>query len=88
MSDLLAQLRVVIPDRPLAQTTLEQFEVLQSANQRSTFLLMGEGVRLMLEARLAAGGALEGPGTDAERRLSDHLRMVSSGSNVTGDTIS
>jgi len=48
--DILVNCAGVVANQPLAQTTLEQFDALQSLNQRSTFLLMREGVRLMLEA--------------------------------------
>jgi NAD(P)-dependent dehydrogenase (short-subunit alcohol dehydrogenase family) len=48
--DILVNCAGVVANQPLAQTTLAQFDALQSANQRSTFLLMREGVRSMLEA--------------------------------------
>jgi NAD(P)-dependent dehydrogenase (short-subunit alcohol dehydrogenase family) len=47
--DILVNCAGVVANQPLAETTLAQFDALQSANQRSTFLLMREGVRLMLE---------------------------------------
>jgi len=48
--DILVNCAGVVANQPLAQTTLERFDALQSVNQRSTFLLMREGVRLMLSA--------------------------------------
>lgn len=48
--DILVNCAGITANQPLLETTLAQFDDLQSLNQRSTFLLLREGVRLMVAA--------------------------------------
>lgn len=54
--DILVNCAGVTANQPLLETTMEQFDDLHSINTRSTFLLMREGVRMMMD--VGRGGSI------------------------------